>query len=177
MSDFSFAGLVAKLGKMFAPQKSIRPKARKTALRPVVAANQPDIIKADHWRKVNSSVWPSKNFTPRELASKGNGAVRTHTSSLMKLQALRDLWGRPMVINSGYRDPAYNRKVGGAVRSQHKEGKAFDISVRGLTHQEKRQLVGYAYQVGFTAFGGYNTFLHVDDRDGAARWGQSWAHP
>ena len=41
-------------------------------------------------------------------------------------------------ITSGYRDPSYNAKVGGASGSQHIHGKAFDFSVRDLP--EERQM-------------------------------------
>ena len=35
------------------------------------------------------------------------------------LQPLRDAWGKPLHINSGYRCPALNEAVGGVATSQH----------------------------------------------------------
>ena len=35
---------------------------------------------------------------------------------------------KPMVCSSGYRDPAYNKKIGGATKSAHCQGRAIDIS-------------------------------------------------
>ena len=43
-----------------------------------------------------------------------------------KLQAIRDAIG-PVVVTSGYRSPAYNRSVGGALHSRHMYGDAVDI--------------------------------------------------
>lgn len=45
------------------------------------------------------------------------------------LQPLRDHLGVPVVIRSGYRSEALNRKVGGAPTSQHLTGEAADIKV------------------------------------------------
>ncbi|MCY3928968.1 MAG: D-Ala-D-Ala carboxypeptidase family metallohydrolase [Acidobacteria bacterium] len=43
------------------------------------------------------------------------------------LQPLRNLFGWPIVVNSGYRCTELNRRVGGASRSQHCRGEAADI--------------------------------------------------
>ena len=43
------------------------------------------------------------------------------------LEPLRQHFGQPIVINSGYRCPALNRAVGGARNSYHLQGRAADI--------------------------------------------------
>jgi hypothetical protein len=43
------------------------------------------------------------------------------------LDPLRELYGAPVVVNSGYRSPALNAMVGGASTSQHVKGEAADI--------------------------------------------------
>ena len=43
------------------------------------------------------------------------------------LQPLRDYMGVPVIINSGYRSPELNKKVGGVRDSQHVKGEAADI--------------------------------------------------
>ena len=53
------------------------------------------------------------------------------------LQPVRDLWGAPVFVSSGYRCPQLNRIVGGAVNSQHMTGEAADISV-GSPEANKR---------------------------------------
>ena len=43
------------------------------------------------------------------------------------LEPLRQAWGQPIFVNSGYRSPELNRVVGGARNSQHRLGQAADI--------------------------------------------------
>lgn len=85
-------------------------------------------------------------FTVAELCHSGT-AVRLNMSNQpgpREMQALSNLCQfildplraeikRPIVITSGYRSPAVNRKVGGAPRSQHMLGEAADIVVPGMT--------------------------------------------
>lgn len=44
------------------------------------------------------------------------------------LDPLREAWGRPIIVTSGYRCQQLNRAVGGAAHSQHLSGYAADIS-------------------------------------------------
>jgi hypothetical protein len=51
------------------------------------------------------------------------------------LQPIRDLWGKPMEVLSGYRNAALNKAVKGSATSQHCVAQAADITtddVRGL---------------------------------------------
>ena len=43
------------------------------------------------------------------------------------LQPLRDAWGNPLAINSGYRCKELNTAVGGVPTSQHTKGEAADV--------------------------------------------------
>jgi hypothetical protein len=42
-------------------------------------------------------------------------------------QPLRDSFGCPIYVSSGYRGPELNRAIGGSLRSQHMEGRALDL--------------------------------------------------
>lgn len=44
------------------------------------------------------------------------------------LDPLREKWGKPITVNSGYRCPALNRAIGGKPTSQHTKGMAADIT-------------------------------------------------
>lgn len=74
------------------------------------------------------------------------------------LQAVRDMIGAPIRLNSGHRCAIHNAHVGGAPLSQHKL-LAFDISLQGHDPPALRAACGRA---GFKGFGFYATFLHVD---------------
>ena len=45
------------------------------------------------------------------------------------LDPLREAWGGPIRVNSGYRCPELNKLVGGTPGSQHQRGEAADITV------------------------------------------------
>ena len=55
------------------------------------------------------------------------------------LEVLRKRYGKPIIINSGYRSPQLNRKIGGVKNSNHLTGCAVDIRVTGM-----EQLIRYA---------------------------------
>ncbi len=116
-------------------------------------------IEYEHWGLVPVNRWRWKYFTPKELASKGNGSIKILEHALDKLERVREQLGRPLVINSAYRDPEYNARIGGARMSRHKVGDAFDISLKG---QDRHKLHRLCKDAGFTGFGLYKTFLHVD---------------
>lgn len=50
------------------------------------------------------------------------------------LEPLRERVGGPLVINSGYRGPALNKRIGGAATSQHVLGEAVDIERPGISN-------------------------------------------
>ena len=82
-----------------------------------------------HWRDVPESGWRWPNFSPAEIACRGNGSLQINVEALDKLQALRDRLGKPLIVRSAYRSPEHNRAVGGATRSKHLDGAAFDIAM------------------------------------------------
>ena len=45
------------------------------------------------------------------------------------LQPLRDWYGKPINITSGYRSPQLNKAIGGSVNSDHCKGQAADFTV------------------------------------------------
>ena len=79
---------------------------------------------------------------------------------LLKLDKARERAGIPFVINSAYRSPEHNAKIGGKPNSSHLKGLAVDISV---TNSRQRFIVLNALlEVGFTRIGIADTFIHVD---------------
>ena len=120
----------------------------------------------------------TKNFSKKEFDSKDGTKmpdnVLVNVAKLAcNLQRLRDAIGKPIIINSGYRSPLHNAKVGGSPNSQHLLGKAADIRVNGMTPKEVKAVVERLISEGKMHNGGiglYPTFLHYDCRDNPARW-------
>lgn len=60
-------------------------------------------------------------------------AVRKLETLVAKvLDPLREAYGEPIYVNSGYRSPAVNRAVGGARNSQHCKGEAVDFKCKDM---------------------------------------------
>jgi uncharacterized protein YcbK (DUF882 family) len=98
--------------------------------------------------------WP--NFNPSEIACRGSGELKINMFALDCLQRLRNRWNRPIPISSGYRSPDYNAQVGGAPKSYHLLGQAFDVPIV----DEDFNLMALAS--GFNGIGRYRTFVHLD---------------
>ena len=123
-----------------------------------------------HFREVPDGLWRWKNFSAVEIACRGTGQLKLHPEALDKLQALRDRLGKPLIIRSAYRSPEHNRAVGGAPRSKHMDGTAFDIA---MSNHDPVAFEAAAREVGFLGFGYYprSGFMHIDL--GPARtWGE-----
>lgn len=114
----------------------------------------------------------STNFAVKEFACKdGSDAVLVAPRLVMVLQSLRSHFCAALTINSGYRTPQYNAKVGGVTDSQHCYGTAADIVVRGKT---PAQVAAYARQL-MPDWGGVGVyakkgFTHIDVREAKADW-------
>lgn len=76
-------------------------------------------------------------------------------------------------INSAYRDPAHNARVGGAKKSQHTHGNAFDVDVSGMPRDERLGLIQAARGAGFQGIGVYDNALHFDVGPSRA-WGADY---
>lgn len=71
-----------------------------------------------------------------------NTPDQTVTNNLTKLieavlDPLREWYGKPIIVNSGYRCEALNKAIGGAKSSQHMLGEAADITVGSKEENEK----------------------------------------
>ncbi len=53
------------------------------------------------------------------------------------LDPLREAWGRPIIVNSGYRCPELNKAVGGVPTSMHLTGNAADITTGNPTDNRR----------------------------------------
>ena len=88
-------------------------------------------IQKKYISKVGRDYLISPHFSIGEMACKdGSNEVLYSTELMSMLEKLRAYVGFTVHINSGYRSPSYNRKIGGASKSQHTLGTAADIVVK-----------------------------------------------
>ena len=99
--------------------------------------------------QLNSNAKLSEHFTLGEFTRSGSHpevynipsheAIANLTNLSKWLEVLRERAGNPIIINSGYRSPQLNRKIGGVPNSNHLTGCAVDIRVENM-----EQLIRYA---------------------------------
>lgn len=118
----------------------------------------------------------SDNFKVREFACKDKSdEVKIADDLVVALEKIRAYFKSPVNVNSGYRTENYNKKIGGASKSQHVLGTAADIQIRGVS---PRSIAQYAESIGLGGIGlyeysgkdEYRSFAHVDVREKRARW-------
>lgn len=112
----------------------------------------------------------SANFKVKEFAcNDGSDVVFIAPDLVAILQKIRNHFGKAVVINSGYRTPDYNKKVGGATQSQHLYGTATDIRISGV---KPKDIASYVETLmpNTGGIGIYSNFVHVDVRKTKSRW-------
>ncbi len=104
----------------------------------------------------------SRSFKKHELTCKHCGEVGVSPLALERLQVLRDLWGKPIIITSAYRCGNHPEEISKKKPGQHALGLAFDIKA---TPAEQVELLIIAKSLGFKGFGFSKTFIHIDLRE------------
>lgn len=76
----------------------------------------------------------------KRIANTPDNTTIERMQALMEqcLDKVREMWGKPIGVNSGYRSAELNRAVGGAKNSQHLRGEACDITTG--TKENNRKL-------------------------------------
>ena len=121
-------------------------------------------------RKADGAKALTPNLKVQEFACRdGSDVILISEELVTLLQKIRDHFGRSMEICSGYRTEAYNKKIGGAAKSQHMLGMAADIAIAGISPLAVAQYAEFL-QPASGGIGVYSTFTHVDVRAGRARW-------
>ena len=111
----------------------------------------------------------SEYFTRKEFACRcGCGFDTVDAELVALLDRIRGYFQAPVIVSSCCRCEAHNRQVGGTKGSQHLKGRAADFTVTGKTPEEVQR---YADLIGVPGLGFYDSFTHIDTRQGQARWG------
>lgn len=125
----------------------------------------------------------SKNFTWEEFTASNTAKklgilnqiidweVRDNVIALVEkvLQPLRDAWGKPITINSGYRCPRLNKEVGGVSTSQHVKGEAADVACKTPF---KLARLAVKLRLPFDQMIVYPTFVHFSHKLNGEQRGQ-----
>jgi uncharacterized protein YcbK (DUF882 family) len=125
------------------------------------------------------NIWEFRCRANNELLI--NADVIAH---IQRLEKFRQWYKRTMIVNSGFRTPEHNKRIGGSPNSQHINGIAADINLplgefATFTKARKEEFLqniknkwyeickadGLGGGVGF-----YNTFVHLDSAKGKPRF-------
>ena len=121
----------------------------------------------------------SPHFRVREFGCTGSDAVLIDDELVVLLQCIREHFGKPVHITSGYRTAPHNAAVGGSKSSQHLLGRAADFWVEGV---EVASVAAYAETLlpGRGGVGRYpkdtahparcTGWVHLDTRASKSRW-------
>ena len=92
--------------------------------------------------QLNANAKLSEHFTLGELTKSGSHpevynipsheAIANMKRLCQWLEVLRKRYNAPIIINSGYRSPQLNKKIGGVATSNHLTGCAVDIRTSGM---------------------------------------------
>ena len=103
------------------------------------------------------------NFNEDEFKCKHCGKTEMRPAFMAKLQQLRNAYGKPMIITSGYRCPDHPIEAAKDKPGAHSTGQACDVAVAG---NDAYQLLKLALAFEFTGIGvqqkGSGRFLHLD---------------
>lgn len=122
----------------------------------------------------------SPAFRVREFRCRdGTDTILIDEGLVVLLQCIREHFGKPITITSGYRTAAHNAAVGGSKSSQHLLGRAADFYVEGV---DVAVVAAYAETL-LPARGGIGRYpkdakhpkrstgwVHIDTRANKSRW-------
>ena len=130
--------------------------------------------------KADGAKWLSPAFRVREFRCRdGTDTILIDEGLVVVLQCIREHFGKPVHITSGYRTAEHNAAVGGSKSSQHLLGRAADFWVEGVP---VATVADYAEKLlpGRGGIGRYpkdaahpsrkTGWVHIDTRTNKSRW-------
>lgn len=105
----------------------------------------------------------TEHFSRKEFLCKcGCGANHITKELVDRLEVVRIMYGKPMKVTSGVRCAYHNKGVGGSDTSEHLDGNAADIAVKGCFNRDA--LMGFM-RTQFKRIGVARDFIHCDIGD------------
>lgn len=118
----------------------------------------------------NETMQPIFDLQGASELTKSNAAIVMELDTLPRLRRTAYFFGDTLIVNDAIAKAGTSRETH-TPDSEHFSGRAVDISVKGMTNEEKLRLFESALKAGFTGFGFGKNILHVDT--GRIRW---WAY-
>ena len=106
----------------------------------------------------------TENFSLREFQCPCCHTVMLHPKLAAALQKLREKWGKPVTVTSGYRCARHNAEVGGVPNSRHMRGLAADAAVPRAEQEKFRELARAAGCSKILPYPARN-FVHLEIND------------
>lgn len=109
-------------------------------------------------------------FKDSEFECSHCGISKMEQGFIDKLNILRESYGKPLRVTSGYRCPQHPVEAKKASSGAHTTGRAVDFAVQG---EDAYKLLSLSMQMGFKGIGvqqkGSGRFIHLDDWDNPNR--------
>lgn len=118
-------------------------------------------------------LWVDKNYNLSEnfkvyefMQNDGLEYLEIDKNIINSIQKIREHYGKPITITSGYRSKSYNESIGGASKSQHITGNAIDFKITGIKIVDIQNYIKENWkELGITGLGIYDNFTHIDSRE------------
>ena len=110
----------------------------------------------------------SPGFRVREFVCKGSDVVLIDDELVVLLQCIREHFGKPVHITSGYRTAEHNAAVGGSKSSQHLLGRAADFYVAETLLPGRGGIGRYPKDAKHPKR--MTGWVHIDTRTNKSRW-------
>lgn len=123
---------------------------------------------------INNINWDDyQNFSKSEFDCQETGENRMKPGFMDKLQELRNLYGKPIIITSGYRSPKHSIEASKDKPGPHSTGLACDIAVG--PGEDVHELLDLAFTLRFAGIGvsqrnARPRFVHLDLCERKAVW-------
>jgi len=117
---------------------------------------------------MSSAKWDQySNFSKIEFDCQRTGENNMQHDFMMKLQALRTEFGKPLIITSGFRSVKHSIEAKKNKAGAHTTGLAVDL---GVNRKDAYEVLKLAFELGFTGIGvnqkGNARFIHLDISQG-----------